>query len=55
MRPARLQFRPRDHRRKHRRQVRNGGGGMPPFADVLSDEEIDAVAQYVVEEIAPKQ
>jgi quinohemoprotein ethanol dehydrogenase len=36
-------------------QVRNGGGGMPPFADVLSDEEIDAVAQYVVEQIAPKQ
>jgi mono/diheme cytochrome c family protein len=36
-------------------QVRNGGGGMPPFADVLSDQEIDTVAQYVVEEIAPKQ
>lgn len=36
-------------------QVRNGGGGMPPFADVLSDEEIDTVAQYVVEQIAPKQ
>ncbi len=35
-------------------QVRNGGGGMPPFADVLSDEEIDTVAQYVVEQIAPK-
>jgi cytochrome c6 len=36
-------------------QVRNGGGAMPPFADVLSDEEIDTVAQYVVEQIAPKQ
>jgi mono/diheme cytochrome c family protein len=36
-------------------QVRNGGGGMPPFADVLSDEEIDIVARYVVEQIAPKQ
>jgi mono/diheme cytochrome c family protein len=35
-------------------QVRNGGSGMPPFADVLSDEEIDTVAQYVVEQIAPK-
>jgi cytochrome c551 len=36
-------------------QVRDGGGGMPPFADVLSDEEIDTVAHYVVEQIAPKQ
>jgi mono/diheme cytochrome c family protein len=36
------------------KQVRNGGGGMPPFADVLSDEEIDTVAHYVVEQIAPK-
>ena len=35
-------------------QVRNGGGAMPPFADVLSDEEIDTVAHYVVEQIAPK-
>jgi mono/diheme cytochrome c family protein len=30
-------------------QVRNGGGGMPAFGDRLSDEEIDAVAQYVSE------
>jgi quinohemoprotein ethanol dehydrogenase len=36
-------------------QVRNGGGGMPPFADMLSDKEIDTVARYVVEQIAPKQ
>jgi mono/diheme cytochrome c family protein len=28
-------------------QVREGGGGMPSFGDRLSDEEIDAVAQYV--------
>jgi outer membrane protein assembly factor BamB len=28
-------------------QVTNGGGGMPPFADVLSPEEIEAVAEYV--------
>jgi quinohemoprotein ethanol dehydrogenase len=35
-------------------QVRNGGGAMPPFADVLSDEEIGTVAHYVVEQIAPK-
>jgi mono/diheme cytochrome c family protein len=36
-------------------QIRNGGGAMPPFSDVLSDEEIDVVAHYVVEQIAPKQ
>ena len=28
-------------------QVRNGGGGMPPFGDRLSDAEIAAVADYV--------
>jgi quinohemoprotein ethanol dehydrogenase len=37
------------------KQVRNGGGVMPPFSDVLSDEEIDAVAHYVVEQIGPKR
>ena len=37
------------------KQVRNGGGAMPPFSDVLSDEEIDTVAQYVVDQIAPMQ
>jgi mono/diheme cytochrome c family protein len=36
-------------------QIRNGGGAMPPFSDVLSDEQIDVVAHYVVEQIAPKQ
>jgi mono/diheme cytochrome c family protein len=36
------------------KQVRNGGWAMPPFSDVLSDMEIDTVAQYVVEQIAPK-
>lgn len=35
-------------------QVRHGGGAMPPFSGVLSDKEIDAVAHYVVEVIAPK-
>ena len=30
-------------------QVRNGGGGMPAFGDDLSDAEIQAVAQYVVD------
>jgi mono/diheme cytochrome c family protein len=28
-------------------QVRNGGGGMPPFGDRLSDAQIEAVAEYV--------
>jgi mono/diheme cytochrome c family protein len=30
-------------------QIRMGGGGMPPFGDTLSDEQIRAVARYVVE------
>jgi mono/diheme cytochrome c family protein len=32
-------------------QVKNGGGGMPPFDDKLSDQEIQAVADYVVNSI----
>jgi cytochrome c oxidase subunit II len=32
-------------------QVTNGGGGMPPFAGTLSEEEISNVAAYVVEDI----
>jgi mono/diheme cytochrome c family protein len=32
-------------------QVTNGGGGMPPFGDKLSDQEIQAVADYVVNTI----
>ena len=36
------------------KQVRNGGGAMPPFSGALSDEEIDVVSQYVVEQIGPK-
>jgi mono/diheme cytochrome c family protein len=39
---------------KVEKQVRNGGGAMPPFSDVLSDEEIDVLSHYVVEKIAPK-
>jgi quinohemoprotein ethanol dehydrogenase len=39
---------------KVEKQVRNGGGAMPAFGDVLSDEEIDVLSRYVVEEIAPK-
>ncbi len=29
-------------------QVRNGGGGMPAFEGQLTDEQIDAVSDYVV-------
>ena len=36
------------------KQVRNGGGAMPAFSGDLSDEEIDTVAHYVVEQIGPK-
>jgi quinohemoprotein ethanol dehydrogenase len=43
-----------EHLAQVEKQIRNGGGAMPPFSGVLSDKEIDAVAQYVVEEIAPK-
>ena len=39
---------------KVEKQVRNGGAVMPPFKGVLSSEQIDAVAHYVVEQIAPK-
>lgn len=30
-------------------QIMNGSGAMPPFKDTLSEEQIDAVAKYVVE------
>lgn len=36
------------------KQIRNGGGAMPPFEGVLSNNQIDVIAQYVVEQIAPK-
>ena len=35
-------------------QIRHGGGAMPPFSSVLSRQEIETVAHYVVEQIAPK-
>ena len=35
-------------------QVTNGGGGMPPFGEQLSDTQIRAVATYVVQRIANK-
>jgi mono/diheme cytochrome c family protein len=43
-----------EHLAQVKNQVENGGGAMPPFSGVLSAEQIDAVASYVVEEIAPK-
>jgi quinohemoprotein ethanol dehydrogenase len=36
------------------KQIRNGGGAMPPFEGVLSNKQIDVIAHYVVEQIAPK-
>lgn len=39
---------------KVEKQVRNGGAVMPPFKSVLSGAEIDAVARYVVKQIAPR-
>lgn len=30
------------------RQIANGGGGMPPFKGQLSDEQIRALAQYIL-------
>ena len=30
-------------------QVTNGGGGMPAFADVLTEAQIDAVSAYVAD------
>lgn len=35
-------------------QVINGGGGMPPFGDQLSDQQIADVVAYVTEEIAQR-
>jgi alcohol dehydrogenase (cytochrome c) len=43
-----------EHLDRVEHQVRKGGGAMPPFSSVLTDQEIDAVAHYVVEQIAPK-
>jgi mono/diheme cytochrome c family protein len=33
-------------------QVRNGWGGIPPFRDALSAQQINDVSAYVVERIA---
>ena len=30
-------------------RIRHGGGTMPPFGDLLSDDEIRALAAYVVQ------
>ena len=34
-------------------QIANGGGGMPAFGDRLSEEQIRALADYIVEARAP--
>ncbi|HEX2084286.1 MAG TPA: cytochrome c [Solirubrobacteraceae bacterium] len=36
------------------RQIREGGGGMPDFADRLSDQELADVSAFVVRELAAK-
>jgi mono/diheme cytochrome c family protein len=36
------------------KQIRNGSGAMPPFEGMLSNDQIDVIAKYVVEQIAPK-
>jgi cytochrome c553 len=35
-------------------QVTNGGGGMPPFGEQLSEEEISDVASFVVQKVVGK-
>ncbi len=35
-------------------QIRNGGGGMPGFADNLSAQELADVSSYVTKELATK-
>jgi mono/diheme cytochrome c family protein len=39
---------------KVRLAVQRGVGNMPPFGEVLSKEQIDAVAKYVAEAVRPK-
>lgn len=36
------------------KQISEGGGQMPAFSGILSDEEIDAIATYVHKDLAPK-
>ena len=36
------------------KQIREGGGGMPPFEGQLQDEEIANVAAYVVETLSKR-
>ena len=33
-------------------QIREGGGGMPPFGDKLSEQELADVSAFVVEDLA---
>ncbi|MBU0905485.1 MAG: cytochrome c [Firmicutes bacterium] len=34
-------------------RIKNGGSSMPAFEGTLSDEQIDAIAEYVKTVIAP--
>lgn len=36
------------------KKIKNGGGGMPAFGDMLSEQEIQDVTEYLVKKIAPK-
>ncbi len=41
-------------RDKIKNAVKNGVGNMPPYGDSLSDDEIEAVSEYVAKAIAAK-
>lgn len=41
-------------RDKIKNAVKNGVGNMPPYGDFLSDDEIEAVSEYVAKAIAAK-
>lgn len=44
------------HRDELTRQVHDGGGGMPPFADALSDEQIAQLVDFLeAQKKAPKK
>jgi mono/diheme cytochrome c family protein len=40
---------------KIRKAVRDGVGNMPPYADTLSDAEIEAVSKYVADAVGIRQ
>ncbi|MEQ6378105.1 PQQ-binding-like beta-propeller repeat protein [Bacillaceae bacterium S4-13-56] len=36
-------------------QIKNGSGGMPPFEGVLSEDEIQSLADYILEKVVPQE